>query len=590
MCGFIGLINKKQNKLSENFLSGLLHHRGPDMSGYYHDETNNFQVYFNRLSILDLSNNGNQPFKFKDLVLVANCEIYNFNTIKKLFKNKYEFKSNSDAEVLLYAYFEWGEKFIEMLEGMFSIVIYNKKTKEINLYRDRFGIKPLYYFFDNDYFIFSSEFLPLIKIINKIKLNKNLNYESIHNFLYCGYNYENTTHLKNLFKLEPSHSLHFKNFNIQKIKYWHLKKMNRDSKLETSSDFVYEQLNKSVQKHLVSDVPISILLSGGLDSSLISYLSKKNSLNKSVSTITINMDNQLSKDEKNNIEFLKQKFEIDNSLINVSSKFIIKDIEKNIDVYDDLQSADAGYLTNNEIAKKLKEENYKVVLVGDGSDEIFGGYSWFGLSKFPFTMLNENIKNYLYFYAISRTINFNKIFSIVNKFNQNVKSFHGNYFDKVCQNELFHQLPNNYLMKVDKPFMRHGIESRVPYLDHIFVENIFNLPNKFKLLGKTYFISSFKSANEKFILRSVAKKLFGNNIFQTKKRGFSISTSTLINENKDIFFDVLNDSKSYLGFENKNKIIKNLNNIVEKKYHPVMKHREILLWKLFLFNVWKKNV
>ena len=164
------------------------------------------------------------------------------------------------------------------------------------------------------------------------------------------------------------------------------------------------------------------------------------------------MDNQLSKDEKNNIEFLKQKFEIDNSLINVSSKFIIKDREKNIDVYDDLQSADAGYLTNNEIAKKLKEENCKVVLVGDGSDEIFGGYSWFGLSKFPFTMLNENIKNYLYFYAISRTINFNKIFSIINKFNQNVKSFHGDYFDKVCQNELFHQLPNNYLMKVDKPF------------------------------------------------------------------------------------------------------------------------------------------
>ena len=114
--------------------------------------------------------------------------------------------------------------------------------------------------------------MPLIKIINKIKLNKNLNYESINNFLYCGYNYENTTHLTNLFKLEPSHSLHFKNFNIKKIKYWHLKKMNRDSKLETSSDFVYEQLNKSVQKHLVSDVPISILLSGGLDSSLISYL------------------------------------------------------------------------------------------------------------------------------------------------------------------------------------------------------------------------------------------------------------------------------------------------------------------------------
>ena len=134
MCGFIGLINKKQNKLSENFLSGLLHHRGPDMSGYYHDETNNFQVYFNRLSILDLSNNGNQPFRFKDLVLVANCEIYNFNTIKKLFKNKYEFKSNSDAEVLLYAYFEWGEKFIEILEGMFSIVIYNKKNEKRLIY------------------------------------------------------------------------------------------------------------------------------------------------------------------------------------------------------------------------------------------------------------------------------------------------------------------------------------------------------------------------------------------------------------------------------------------------------------------------
>jgi asparagine synthase (glutamine-hydrolysing) len=590
MCGFVGLISNHKEKLSEKFLSRLLVHRGPDMMGAYKDNANGFQVYFNRLSIMDLSINGNQPFMFQDLVLVANCEIYNFKKIKKMLNNKYEFKSNSDAEVLLYAFNEWGSKFTDILEGMFSIAIYNKKKKEIYLFRDRFGIKPLYYFFDKDCFIFSSEFLPIIKIINKLKRIKNFNYNSINNFLYCGYNYENTTHIENVFKVKPSHSIFFKNFEIKESKYWELKKNHTNYNLEDSTGIVDQELSRSVQSHLASDVPISILLSGGLDSSLITYYSKKNSIEKNISTITINMDNQLSNDEIDNINFLKNKFKIENKMLEVSSKNIIKDIEKNVDVYDDLQSADAGYLTNNEIAKRLKENNFKVVLVGDGSDEIFGGYSWFGLSKFPFKLLNERIKNLFYFYAISRTINFTKITNIVNGFNNNIKNLNGSYFDKICQNELFYQLPNNYLMKVDKPFMRNSIESRVPYLDHLLVEKIYNLPNEFKLFGKSYFISSFKKANEKFILRNVAKKIFKNFIFQTKKRGFSISTSTLINQNKDIFFDVLNDSKAYLGYEKRDNLIKDIYNIAEKKYHPIMKHREILLWKLFLFNIWKKNV
>ena len=255
-----------------------------------------------------------------------------------------------------------------------------------------------------------------------------------------------------------------------------------------------------------------------------------------------------------------------------------------------MQSADAGYLTNNEIAKNLKEINCKVVLVGDGSDEIFGGYSWFGLSKFPFNLLGTSIKNLIYFYAISRSIKLINNTNIIKQFSNNINNFKGSYFDKVCQNELFNQLPNNYLMKVDKPFMRNGIESRVPYLDHKLVEKVFNLEEKLKLSGKTYSLSSFQKSNEKYTLRKIAKKYFNNNIHNTKKRGFSISTYSLIKDNRDIFYDVLSSKHSIFLNENKKKILSYIDKIKDSKYHPIHKFREILVWKFFLLNVWRKNV
>ena len=590
MCGFSGIITNYQNNIDKNFLSTLLNHRGPDMNGFYEDENSGFKLFFNRLSIQDLSKNGNQPFIYKNLVLVANCEIYNFKNIKSLLIDKYEFKSETDSEVLIYAYKEWGDKFLDYLEGMFSIVIYNKEDKSIKLFRDRFGIKPLYYFLDDGNFIFSSEFLPIVKILKKLNKVLNFNYQSINNFIYAGYNFESSTNIKNIYKVKPSHFISLKNFEIQEIKYWELKKNKKTFNFDESLSIIENQFNVTVKNHLISDVPISILLSGGLDSSLITYFSSLNENQENLSTITINMDNEISDSEKRNISFLKKNFSIKNEILNIESKNIIKDIEKNINVFDDLQSADAGYLTNNEIAKKLSNSNCKVVLVGDGSDEIFGGYSWFGLSKFPFSILNENIKNLIYFYAISRTINFLKIKKIFNKFNQNIKNISESYFDKICKNELFSQLPNNYLMKVDKPFMKNSIEARVPYLDHKFVENVYNISNNFKLKGKTYSFSSFKKPNEKFILRQVAKKKFTNEIFNTKKKGFSISTSKLINENKDLFFEVINDNKSYIGFEDKKKITDSLYKVKESKYNPILKNREIVLWKLFLFNIWKANV
>ena len=590
MCGFSGIIASQKNNIDKNFLSSLLNHRGPDMNGFFEDENSGFKLFFNRLSIQDLSENGNQPFIYKNLVLVANCEIYNFKNIKEKLLNKYNFKSNTDSEVLIYAYMEWGDKFLEYLEGMYSIAIYNKEDKSIKLFRDRFGIKPLYYFFDKDNFIFSSEFLSIIKILKKLKKNINYNYQSINNFIYAGYNFESITNIKSIYKVKPSSFITLKNFEIKEIKYWELKKNRIVNNIDECTSIVEDQLSKSIQSHLISDVPISILLSGGLDSSLIAYYSNLKKNNENLSTITINMDNELSDDEKNNINFLKKNFNISSKILSVSSKNIIRDIEKNISVFDDLQSADAGYLTNNEIAKELKNNNCKVVLVGDGSDEIFGGYSWFGLSKFPFNIFNESIKNLIYFYAISRTINFLKTKKIINKFNQNIKNISGNYFDKICQNELFNQLPNNYLMKVDKPFMKNSIEARVPYLDHKLVEKVYSISNDFKLFGKIYSLSSFKKSNEKFILRKIAKKNFTNQIFNTKKRGFSISTSKLINENKDLFFDVMSDNKSYMGFEDKNTIIENLYKVKESKYNPILKNREIILWKLFLFNIWKTNV
>jgi asparagine synthase (glutamine-hydrolysing) len=261
------------------------------------------------------------------------------------------------------------------------------------------------------------------------------------------------------------------------------------------------------------------MISGGIDSSYIAMVASKFMNKNFITTTTIDIDETLTNFEKNKIKELTDKIKMKNSILKVSSKSMIKDIFKNIIVYDDLQSSDPGFLTNYEIAKSLRKIDIKVVLVGDGSDEVLGGYSWFGLSKLPFSILPETIKNYLYIYSTSRIFSKKNSFKVFQKYFLEMKKFKNeDYFDSISQNEISNQLPNHYLIKVDKPFMRCGIEAKVPFLDNNFIEFAISIKSEFKLRGLFYWLSSFRKANEKFILREVFKRSLVSNISSVKKR------------------------------------------------------------------------
>ena len=592
MCGFLGIISKKnQINFDQTYLDKLIGHRGPDMRGFFCGVDKKSMIYFSRLAINDLSIKGNQPFEFGNYLLVANCEIYNFQELRSKLVDKYKFKSNSDAEVLLYSFVEWGEEFVKKIDGMFAIAIFNKVENKLLIYRDRVGIKPLYYFHNRDYIVFSSEFLPVLELVRKLKIAPKLNEDSVENYLLGPFNFLDSTHASGIFKAKPGNYIIFdKDFKEEK-NYWNysnIKKIN--SSFEESMISFKEIFNKNLQKHLISDVPISVMLSGGLDSSYISMVASKFLKKNLIDTTTIDIDDSLTDFEKNNIQELTKKINLKNTILQVSSKNIINDIFDSIVIYDDLQSSDPGFLTNYEIAKSLKKNNTKVVLVGDGSDEVLGGYSWFGLSKLPFNILPEAIKNLFYIYSTSRIFSKKNSFKIYQKYLAEMKKFKNkDYFDNICQNEICNQLPNNYLMKVDKPFMRCGIEARVPFLDNNFIEYAASIKSEYKLKGMFYWLSSFKKTNEKFILREVFKNSLDTKISSVKKKGFSISMYKMIQENQELFKSVLLDPSSYLPNSSIPETETLINNIQSSAYHPIKKEKEIYIWKLFLLNIWKNK-
>ncbi|MDO8269897.1 MAG: asparagine synthase (glutamine-hydrolyzing), partial [Candidatus Levybacteria bacterium] len=284
MCGIYGQVNKNKNKSVDKglFVESLntLEKRGPDSSGTYFEE--NIGLGHRRLSIVDLSERGNQPMFSEDgeIGIVFNGEIYNYIDIKEELGNKYQWKSRSDTEVLINAYREWGQRgLLERLEGMFVFALYDKRNNIINFARDHFGKKPLYYYLDDETFFFASELKAIInnpEVKRKVQVDK----LSLSKFLFYGYVPSPNSIFDKIKKLEPSTTFQFdiKNWKIvNKYQYWNLENVDLNTGLEEEQilDKTEDLIKKATKKRLMSDVPLGIFLSGGVDSSLIAaYLSQ----------------------------------------------------------------------------------------------------------------------------------------------------------------------------------------------------------------------------------------------------------------------------------------------------------------------------
>lgn len=593
MCGIAGIItDKNSSKKTLHEMMDSIKHRGPDDNGTFIDEKNGVYLGSQRLSINDLSQRGKMPMfnENKSIAVCQNGEIYNYYELKSILVSKgHKFVSESDTEVIVHGYEEWGANIFKKLQGMFAISIYDIKKGTVILARDRIGIKPLYYLRFNNSIYFSSEAKSFAKV-EGFSFKNEIDYKNIN--LMLGFMFlpkSDETIIKGVKKLKPGHYLQINIRNSKAvgesiIKYWDIQDVTKVQYNLGFDDAVNELdnlLQKTVSSHLMSDVPLGVMLSGGLDSSLITALVKKMSTSETL-TFTAKFAHKFNESE--NAKHIANYLKTNHKEILINTKDVSASIEKHIRNYDDLTTFDGGLITTKILCDEIKKLGVTVLLLGEGADEIFGGYSWFGISKLPYSLLPNIIKSAMYYYAISRNVSFNPRF-YYSYWNSLFGNLHNkDIFKNVSNLELKSQLPNHLLMKVDKATMSASVEARVPFLDHKVVEFAYNLPSHYKLSGQFY---NFKNTNEKYILRKVAERYLPNDTVWRKKRGFMLPMGQVLDSDiskvKDYMFSKNSISLHLLS-------TRKLEELFTKSSTGVLNmQKEYLIWRLFLLEVWKKE-
>ena len=544
MCGICGIYNfdnshvKKEDLL---ILNNEMIERGPDSSGLYVKK--NFGFAMRRLSIIDKIT-GDQPIfsDDKNISLIFNGEIYNYIEIRDQLKSQgIKFQSKSDTEVILKLYETEGEDFVKKLNGMFSICLYDFKKDKILIYRDRLGIKPLYYFKNEEQFIFSSS----LSSIKKLKPNISPSKESCLLFYLFNYFPDSKTAYNGVFKLKPGNLIIISNNKFSIKEYWKLKK-NKIIEYKESKKEILILLKNSVKINLRSDVPIATLLSGGMDSSILAFLiSKETNLQQTLSVDYIGKkfnEGENAKLFSNEIGSTHTSIKLD------QEKFfsIFKEVINRIDE----PNADSALISSFALANEAKNNGIKVLISGAGADEIFGGYSRYFSSLrnnifgvFQSKKLDSNISKIIpykykdYFYKLSNSKvalacnQSGQSFSLIIKLfkDKNSKDYLLNYLESlfqnfkedffkfssmsIMQNDLKTYLPDNILSGFDKATMLNSVEGRVPYLDHRIVETFYNTN-----LDHNYFNDFSKN---KKIIRDLFDMEILDKVFKRKKIGFN---------------------------------------------------------------------
>lgn len=506
MCGISGIYNFSSTASKANICEMIKNsrHRGPDGEGYFIH--NNIALGHTRLSIIDLSNNANQPFVSLDqnYIIVFNGEIYNYLELRKELEKDFVFRTESDTEVLLNSYIKWGEEALHKFNGMFAFAIYNKNTGDLFCARDRFGVKPFYYFLNESKFIFASEPNAIISILDD-KVNPNG--QQIYDYLiHNRTDYDNSTFFKEIKKLLHGHKLSIKN-NVLNIKKWYDLAIQTNCAYVSSSEYL-KGLTDSIKLRLRSDVPVGLTLSGGLDSSSIaSILSEK--LNRpDIHTFSAVYGAGKKGDESKFIDLYEQILP-NRHLIYPKVKEFLEDMDDFINTQQEPVGSSSIYASY----KIMKEANMKVkvMLNGQGADEALAGYhDMFGnyflelFKKFKwcslFTEVVSYIKKHKSVYGIKAFVFFLLPKKLQSKIRINNKGFVENSFVKKYSDSS--QIPQKiygskslnsvlidhfeykleHLLKWDdRNTMRFGIEARNPFLDYNLVENSIHSASSFKI-------------------------------------------------------------------------------------------------------------
>lgn len=534
MCRIAGIIDptRYHDQLigDVNHMIDSMIHGGPDGRGVYAHSI--FAFGHCRLSLIDLSNSASQPMldDTNGNALIYNGEIYNFNEIKSaLIKKGHQFVSHSDTEVILKAYKEWGNKAFEKFNGMFAFAIFDKSINKIILVRDPNGIKPLYYFLENDQLIFASE----LKAFKELIVDENNYWREL--FLSYGFIPEPYTKYENVFMLEASSILEFdlNTFKISKSKFQFQSESNNVYKNEEDIKF---SLLEAVNRHLISDAPIGLFLSGGIDSSILTILASASS--DQINTLSINF-NELVYSEKKFQDLIVDITQSHHHSFEINKKMFDDNISTIYQAYD-MPSNDG--VNTWFISKFAKENNLKAVLSGLGADEIFGGYPSFkrvsqlkklhqfknlvlsSLKVLPskyerleFLKLDDHVSDYLLLRGFNSPSKVAKILDVdvksvfikLNLYRPN-STIKVDTIDDVSILEKNMYMRNQLLRDSDAMSMQHGVEIRVPFLDNEFLSLISSIKKEFL----------FKTPGQKSLLINAFKDVLPDDIWKRPKKGF----------------------------------------------------------------------
>ena len=623
MCGINAIVSlNKSNDFSQNALSSKLQlmnceitHRGPDSEGIHIQDPIAFG--FRRLSIIDLHDAANQPMFSNDgqVVIIFNGEIYNYLEIKEeLLAKGYQFRTESDTEVIINSYLEYGDECVQKFNGMWAFAIYDFRKNRLFCSRDRLGVKPFYYCIQENFLYFSSELKALHKVCNLHRANLGKVYE------YLAYGYrvnDGETFLENCSELLPATNLIYENNELQFNKYWKLKENLYKHNDQISVQEEYTRLFESAVKlRYRSDVPVALLLSGGLDSSSIAKVTdeliKRGELGQNdVQAFIASFPNFQEDETAIAREFVKTCKHIKLHEIQIDSKQLLNNFEETIYGLDH-PLATFSSIAHNNIMKECHKLGIKVVLNGQGSDEAFAGYDRYHAGAFlsdqliskngkfldefkllntkdkysaPFlisqmakSVLNQNFASYLRARFQEKTIScFNKDFLKANyhHFKPAYKfSLKGNNFNNYLLTQINQQGLNHILHYEDVSSMSQSIEIRSPFMDYRLMEFAFSIPNELR----------FNKGVTKVIQRDTIGKLLPDSITKAKKIGFTTPFKDYISNDpnfKTYISDVLN-SKSFTSKKiwDADKIKKVFSNTKDNPAFPY--------WRIINLEVWSK--
>lgn len=599
MCGIAGYIsNKKPTKKILKKMTDRIAYRGPDAEGFYLDDL--CALGHRRLSIIDLSVSGNQPIynENKDIVIVFNGEIYNYVELRDaLIKKNHQFYTSTDTEVLIHGYEEWGHDLPKKLRGMYAFAIWDKKKKELYLARDEWGIKPLYYYQNDNNFLFASE---IKAFLDHPDFQKEFNESILSAYLCFNSTPTEETFFKNVYRVEPGHQIIYKSGKIKKERFFKMEFEETEEAHDKIVEKINQALENSVKYHEIADVEVGSFLSSGIDSSYLVSLAKPDK------TFTVGYDNP-KYDEISYAKDLTDKLGIANTAKKITKEEYMKSFPK-IMYHMDEPLADPSAIALYFVAEIASKE-VKVVTSGEGADEFFGGYNtykeeidqaWYMKIPFPlrrmasfFASLFPEVRGFNFIYRRGKkledyNIGLGRIFrdeeamKIVKPKNQlHTKDIVAPFYAEYKENsnivkrqviDYYFWLVRDFLHAVDRNTMMFGLEARTPFLDKEVYEVARKLPINAKINKMT----------TKPALREAAKKVIPNDSYKKKKLGFPVPLREWIKE-EDLYSEIKEKFNSEIA--NKYFDIKRINRLLEQ-HKKGKKDCYKKVWTIYTFIIW----